>query len=363
MRLVLTLVDPAGSAAPVEVEVSAAPGTSLGEVHARLLGAVGRRDGRLFCGDTAVADDAALGQPPLLHGAVLTVDRADQREPRGLLELHVLAGPDSGAVHRLAPGEHGVGRAAEASIRLDDPDVSRLHAVLRVAAAGSGGTTVHDLGSTNGTTVDDEPVTRAGRALRPGEVLRVGDSRLTLVLPELVPVSCRPGGAGRLEVNRPPRHLPTTAPLRTARPTEPAARERNRFPLVAILLPLVAGVALVAITRSPTYLLFVLLSPLMAVGTYVTDRTGGKRSAKALREAYAVECARVDGAVARAVADEAVARHHAYPDAATLLLTATGPRPRLWERRRSDADGLELRLGLGTEPSHVELRDPAAPGG
>ena len=363
MRLVLTVVDPTGSATPVEVEVAAAPGTPFGEVRDGLLGAVGRHEGRLFCGDSALADDAALGEPPLLHGAVLTVDRADHREPRGLLELHVLAGPDSGAVHRLAPGEHGVGRAAEASVRLDDPDVSRLHAVLRVAATGSGGTTVHDLGSTNGTEVDGEHVTRAGRPLRPGDVLRVGASRLALALPELVPVSCRPDGAGHLEVNRPPRHLPPTTPLRTARPTEPAARERTRFPLVAILLPLVAGIALVAITHSPTYLLFVLLSPLMAVGTFVTDRTGGKRSTKALREAYAAECARVDATVAQAVADEAAARHRALPGAATLLLTAAGPRPRLWERRRTDPDALELRLGLGTVPSRVELRDPAAPGG
>jgi S-DNA-T family DNA segregation ATPase FtsK/SpoIIIE len=363
MRLVLTVVDPAGSATSVEVEVAAAPGTPLGDVRDRVLGAVGRRDGQLFCGDTVLSDDAALGEPPLLQGAVLTVDRADHREPRGLLELHVVAGPDSGAVHRLAPGEHGVGRAAEASVRLDDPDVSRLHALLRVAAAGSGGTTVHDLGSTNGTELDGEPVTRRGRPLRPGEVLRVGESRLTLLLPELVPVSCRPDGAGHLEVNRPPRHLTSTTPLRTARPTEPALRERNRFPLVAILLPLVAGVAMVAFTHSPTYLLFVLLSPLMAVGTFVTDRTGGKRSAKALRDAYAAECARVDAAVAQAVADEAAARHRAHPDAATLLLTATGPRPRLWERRRTDADALELRLGLGTVPSQVELRDPSAPDG
>jgi S-DNA-T family DNA segregation ATPase FtsK/SpoIIIE len=191
MRRVLTVVDPAGSATPVEVEVAGAPGTPLGDVRDRVLGAVGRRDGQLFCGDSVLSDDAALGEPPLLQGAVLTVDRADHREPRGMLELHVVAGPDSGAVHRLAPGEHGVGRAAEASVRLDDPDVSRLHALLRVAAAGSGGTTVHDLGSTNGTELDGEPVTRRGRPLRPGEVLRGGESRLTLLLPELVPVSCR----------------------------------------------------------------------------------------------------------------------------------------------------------------------------
>jgi S-DNA-T family DNA segregation ATPase FtsK/SpoIIIE len=133
------------------------PGTPLAAVRHGLLGAVGRLDGLLYAGDRQVADDDALGEPPAARGG-----RADRRparpvEPRGLLELHVVAGPDSGAVHRLSPGEHGIGRSVEATIRIDDPDVSRLHAVLRVAADGSG-TTVHDLASTNGTTVDDEPV-------------------------------------------------------------------------------------------------------------------------------------------------------------------------------------------------------------
>jgi S-DNA-T family DNA segregation ATPase FtsK/SpoIIIE len=160
----------------------------------------------LYAGERRVSDDDALGEPPLLEGAVLTVDRPGLAEPRGLLELHVVAGPDSGAVHRLLPGEHGIGRSVEATVRIDDPDASRLHAVLRVATDGSG-TTVHDLASTNGTTVDDEPVPGTGRAFPPGSVLRVGDTRLRLAMPEVVPVSCRPDGAGHLAMNRPPRHV------------------------------------------------------------------------------------------------------------------------------------------------------------
>ena len=325
--------------------------------------AVGRRTGELFAGDQRLADASPLGEPPLLDGAVLTVDRAGLREPRGLLELHVLAGPDSGDVHHLAPGEHGIGRAVEARVRVDDPDVSRLHAVLRVATDESGGTTVHDLGSTNGTTVDGVPVTRDGRSLLPGQVLRVGDTRLSLVRPEQVPVSCRPDGAGHLEVNRPPRHLSRPAPVRVTVPPEPPARDRSRFPLVAVLLPLVAGVVLVAVTRSPTYLVFVLLSPLMALGTFWSDRVGGRRSVRAQRLAHAEQQARVTAAVARATADETTARRRAHPGPAALLLTATGPRPRLWERRRADDDALELRLGLGTVSSAVEVRTSDGLGG
>jgi S-DNA-T family DNA segregation ATPase FtsK/SpoIIIE len=117
-----------------------------------------------------------------------------------------------------------------------------------------------------------------------------------------------------------------------------------------------------SITRSPTYLLFVLLSPLMALGTFWTDRAGGRKSARAQAAAHAEVLDRVTEAVTRAVADEAAARHAAHPGPATLSLTVSGPRPRLWERRPVDDDALELRLGLGAIASTVEVRRPGPHG-
>jgi S-DNA-T family DNA segregation ATPase FtsK/SpoIIIE len=40
------------------------------------------------------------------------------------------------------------------------------------------------------------------------------------------------------------------------------------------------------------------------------------------------------------------------------LSIASGPRRRLWERRRADADYLLLRVGTADLPSAVELTDP-----
>ena len=45
-----------------------------------------------------------------------------------------------------------IGRAHNANIRLDDPSVSSIHAVVRL---GSGGVTIEDYGSTNGTRVNN----------------------------------------------------------------------------------------------------------------------------------------------------------------------------------------------------------------
>ena len=42
-----------------------------------------------------------------------------------------------------------------------------------------------------------------------------------------------------------------------------------------------------------------------------------------------------------------------------MLLFATGPRARLWERRPWDRDFLHLRIGTSDLPSEVTIKDPA----
>ena len=205
MQLRLTVIDPTSSTAPVDCVAEVPSGGVLGDVKADLLRAVGRINGRFFCANGPLADETRIGAPPLLDGAVVTVDRPLGRAPTAPLELHVTGGPDSGTVHPLGPGEHGIGRALEASVRIDDPDVSRLHAVLRVGASG---VTVADLDSTNGTTVDGMPVSRSGGPLSSGEVLQVGATRLELVAPAHARAACRADGEGRLQLNRPPRLAP-----------------------------------------------------------------------------------------------------------------------------------------------------------
>jgi diguanylate cyclase (GGDEF)-like protein len=80
-------------------------------------------------------------------------------------------GTDAGRRYQLPERALLIGRADDRDIRIDDPSVSRRHA--RVVPA-EGGHAVEDLGSTNGTHVNDEPV-GAPRALADGDYLRVGN--------------------------------------------------------------------------------------------------------------------------------------------------------------------------------------------
>ncbi|MBI3204516.1 MAG: FHA domain-containing protein [Myxococcales bacterium] len=77
----------------------------------------------------------------------------------------------------LRPGRFVIGRAANAELAIDDPLVSRQHAVLIVTEAG---VSIEDLGSRNGVSVNDARV--SGRqALKPGDRIKIGSQELSLV--------------------------------------------------------------------------------------------------------------------------------------------------------------------------------------
>jgi DNA-binding winged helix-turn-helix (wHTH) protein len=71
----------------------------------------------------------------------------------------------------LAIGENIVGRDEAATVRLDDPMVSRRHARIVVSASGAH---VEDLGSKNGTFIDGQPIAAGPMPLRNGIELAFG---------------------------------------------------------------------------------------------------------------------------------------------------------------------------------------------
>jgi len=64
-----------------------------------------------------------------------------------------------------------VGRG-DSDVVVVDPDVSRHHAVIRDGACGPA---IQDLGSTNGTFVNDSPIA-APHALQDGDIVRLGNT-------------------------------------------------------------------------------------------------------------------------------------------------------------------------------------------
>jgi DNA-binding winged helix-turn-helix (wHTH) protein len=74
----------------------------------------------------------------------------------------------------LQPGDNVLGRDIEAAVCLDAASVSRHHARIRVEATRAA---LEDLGSKNGTRVNDEPLS-GPRELRDGDAVRLGEVQL-----------------------------------------------------------------------------------------------------------------------------------------------------------------------------------------
>jgi DNA-binding CsgD family transcriptional regulator len=75
-----------------------------------------------------------------------------------------------GKLVRLHEGRNLIGRGTQARVRVDEDGVSRRHASITIHA--TGGATIEDLDSTNGTFVDGEPVSCVD--LRDGARIRLG---------------------------------------------------------------------------------------------------------------------------------------------------------------------------------------------
>lgn len=87
-----------------------------------------------------------------------------------MTELLIHSGKLQGRKLTLPEGEIILGRDETCQLRFNSTDVSRQHCVLVCAG---GGIVVRDLGSSNGTFVNDVPV-EGERLLHPGDLLRVG---------------------------------------------------------------------------------------------------------------------------------------------------------------------------------------------
>ncbi|MFG3435875.1 FtsK/SpoIIIE domain-containing protein [Nonomuraea sp. NPDC047897] len=188
-------------------------------------------------------------------------------------------------------------------------------------------------------------------------MLTCGSSAFALTAVEPQDAHLTPRPEGGMAYNRPPRLRPSGGQRAFERPREPRRAEGMRLQLLAALLPAVLGLTLAFVLRQWYYLLIALMTPIIMVGQWWSDRRHGKKQHKKALKEYKERLTQYEEAVEQARAQDELVRRSETPDPAQVLLTATGPRRRLWERRIHDPDALRLRVGLADLPADLELTE------
>src|SRR5690625_3769904 len=403
MRITLTVTDPQRGTV-VDILLDAEEGTPLGEVGDALRRALGRetsghqqsvsgvdadpavvsladhRQNRgaeglletetttlsdpsteLYVGGSRLDPATALVDSALREGCIVSLGDPSGGvlpEPEGVVEIRVVNGAGAGVVHRLRPGAAEIGTAASCLVRVEDPAVPAVAAVAQVGVDGSvrvapGSADVEPL-------LDREPLAAAA-PWHDGAQLIVGGVVLEAATPQPPNAALEPSEDGTgWDYNRPPRLLPPERQTKYKLPHPPQEAGKRAIPIIAAIAPLMMAIVMVTIMGNVRYLAFGLMTPMILIGNFFYDKKNKKTTYREQVAEYERTKGEVEGDANEALLLERSDRRWDVPDPASCLLISTGPRARLWERRRDDPDHLLLRVGLADQPSEVVLEDPEA---
>ncbi|SNX88344.1 S-DNA-T family DNA segregation ATPase FtsK/SpoIIIE [Streptomyces sp. TLI_55] len=365
--------------------------------------AAAEQDTPLYLGDRLLDPDLALAASGIRDGSTLGLGRpvADAASVYGpardemptpkapgsapVVEIQVIGGPDAGQVYQLGVGTHLIGPRVGSSVPLAGRGVPEEGLRLTVRPDG---TVLAVLPEDDGQVRLSLPEAPAPRprvdvvALPPepdpgpgldeqesdglprgwtaweldGELV-VGEHLLRAARPTLADAAVVASPKASLDFNRPPRLLPPLQPETFRLPGPPEPPKRRPLSFLLIIAPMFMGVAMVYFFHSFLYLMFMVLSPVLAVGNWISGRRGGRKEYLEGVANYRLRRASLEADVRAKVEHERRVRVASAPDPAVVGLMAVGPGARLWERRPSDPDNLVLRIGTTQQQSLLQIDD------
>lgn len=306
-----------------------------------------------------LAPSASIRDVNLVSGDVIVVNSSswdsDLGTSGGGAHLVVVSGMDAGLSLRLNPGgSYSVGRETGNDLRLNDPQVSR--ADFSIAVAPDGGVTLDGgEGRSNELRLAGRPVVGATR-LNEGDLFQVGASTLSLRH-----VAERPTRATDAFGAVPYHRTPYMFQPVESRVFEPLGRipvkpKPRRFQFIAALAPLLTGVVMALVLGSPRFMIFAVMSPIIAIGTHFDNkRTGGNDYDDGVQQLDERISERRDQ-VWSALNTERAVRIMNAPDTVQLVEQAKRHDRSLWVRSRASDDFLKLRVGLGVLKPDLEVK-------
>ncbi|MFG2226350.1 FtsK/SpoIIIE domain-containing protein [Streptomyces sp. NPDC048644] len=347
-----------------DMVVDADPATVVRDVVRKLLASVdavaaGHPGGagmpEIYLGDQLLDLDQPLSHSGIHDGSVLWLDQPGKaaRKRTGLVTVRAVAGTGAGQVWHLDAGEHLIGSGANCRVRVGRDQPAEA-AVIRVFLDAS----VYVSASAEGPLLDRAPLPGHEVRWEPRAQLRCGDTLLEAQPVQRPDAIIDPSPDGEyLDYNRPPRLLPPTKRTAFRLPAEPKAPTPSALPWLAASLPAVFGGVIALVSSNPMFLLMAGMSPVMMIGNWISGRRQGRVGHRKKLAEYQAKRAETEREIAVALDQERLDRRVAGPDPGELLAIATGPRARLWERRRVDPDHLLVRVGIADLPTEIVVEE------
>lgn len=369
MKIKLTLVRSGGER--VDLAVTAEPSTTVADIARELHNSdpmrtaaplsVGapttlrlHRGGDMSGGSGFVVLPAelAVAESPIAGGAVVSLAPIGQRAEKQsapAATLTVVAGADAGRSFDLPSGSSTLGRDSHNRVVVSDPLVSKSHLRLNISDVAE----VIDLGSANGTLVNGEQVSRV--ALAAGDLVTVGDTSFSVFVSAQ---AASHASEGFVAFNRSPRLDPQYPGRKFKAPEPPERPVPQKLPWLALLAPLAMGVVLYVLTQNLLSVIFVALSPILILGSFIDNRIQTRRIWKKLKEDFEATIAAIRAEIATEHDVERAGRLAEIPSVEDVVSHTRSRGPLLWTRRVEHESFLSVRLGLGTMPSRVMLEVP-----
>ena len=281
------------------------------------------------------------------------VDFVDRQSLSEAVSCDVTAGPEAGRSFVLLPGRHEAGRHTDFTVALEDVTVSE-HQLSVIVYDDLVTRLVPDPGAINPLVVNGRTITDSV-VVGPNDVVQFGATAVSFR------VFSRSSDDERDQLGQVPfRRTPAKPVIVSKRefkqiggaPTKP---DKRRFPAAMLMAPVVMGLAMYAMTRQPTSLMMMAMSPMMAVSNHLEGRKSGAERYSTSIEKFRGKLEKRKAEVEQALLGERAERIHQSPDLADLARRATLRTLDLWPRQRSDDAFLRTRLGIGTVASKVRV--------
>ena len=297
----------------------------------------------------------SLADSGLRSGSTVSIASANTADPRrrrgrAIAVVRVLDGPDAGAEFPLPAGSSSIGGGPACDVSLSDHALTDVHAAVSVGE----NIEIVNLAGPSGVLIFGQAVQRS--IISASDVIRLANTSLAVI--PIVRSSGAHNDSAAIEFNRSPRVVARFDEQEFAAPKPPQPTEHARFPILAIVAPLIMGLVLYAVTRSTLTLLFVGLSPLLMLGMYIDASLQARRKRQTETARFADSLRALANTLTEAQRVEQAVRLAEAPALDQVVEAIHRLGPLLWTHRPESTGFLNVRLGIGDALSRCRIRLP-----